>query len=243
MYYYINSFHKYLYNYKMPRKSILDFFVKKEENIENTYALDFKVERPNMRNKKIENEIPPEIENSFLKQFGIKVKKMNNINENTSNYPIRKILIYTDGSCLGNGHKDARGGIGIYFPNSEYPNVSERFTNKPTNQRCELTAIYKSFLICHDDLLHDSKIVLYTDSEYSIKCLKEYCKKWSLNGWVKSDKSPVENIDIIEPLYSLYSKFWRNIQIEHVRAHTGNNDIHSKNNDFVDNLAKKGATS
>ena len=157
--------------------------------------------------------------------------------------PIRKILIYTDGSCLGNGHKDARGGVGIYFPNGEYANVSERFTNRPTNQRCELTAIFKSILICKDELEAGVKIVIYTDSEYSIKCLKEYCKKWSVNGWIKADKSPVENIDIIEPLYGLYTKFWRSIQIDHVRAHTGNNDTHSKSNDVADTLAKKGATS
>ena len=115
--------------------------------------------------------------------------------------------------------------------------------DNPTNNRCELTAIFKSLLICQEDLSSGSKIIIYTDSEYSIKCLKEYCKKWSINGWLKADKSPVENLDIIEPLYGLYTKFWRTIQLEHVRAHTGNNDIHSKNNDIVDNLAKKGATS
>jgi ribonuclease HI len=228
----------------MPRKSILEFFLKKnEQNIESSYELNFKVEKTNTRPKKVDTPIPPELEDSFLKQFGIKAQKMNENDNDISQNPIRKILIYTDGSCLGNGHKDARGGVGIYFPNGEYPNVSERFTNRPTNQRCELTAIYKSILICHDELLSGSKIAIYTDSEYSIKCLKEYCKKWSVNGWIKADKSPVENIDIIEPMYGLYSKFWRTIQLEHVRAHTGKNDSHSKNNEFVDTLAKKGATS
>jgi len=228
----------------MPRKSILEFFFEKtDQNVEMSYELNYKVEKVNKQNKKIDIPIPPELEDKFLKQFGIKAKKMDVDEHNMEEQPIRKILIYTDGSCLGNGHKDARGGVGIYFPNGEYVNVSERFYNRPTNQRCELTAIYKSFLICINDLEGGSKIVLYTDSEYSIKCLKEYCKKWSINGWLKADKSPVENTDIIEPLYALYTKFWRSIQIEHVRAHTGNNDMHSKNNDIVDTLAKKGATS
>ena len=228
----------------MPRKSILEFFFEKtDQNVEMSYELNYKVEKVNKQNKKIDTPIPPELEDKFLKQFGIKAKKMDDEEPNMEEQPIRKILIYTDGSCLGNGHKDARGGVGIYFPNGEYVNVSERFYNRPTNQRCELTAIYKSFLICINDLHAGSKIVLYTDSEYSIKCLKEYCKKWSINGWLKADKSPVENTDIIQPLYALYTKFWRSIQIEHVRAHTGNTDIHSKNNDIVDTLAKKGATS
>ena len=228
----------------MPRKSILEFFFKKnEQHIESSYELNFKVEKTNTRPKKVDTPISPELEDSFLKQFGIKAQKMNENDNDISQNPIRKILIYTDGSCLGNGHKDARGGVGIYFPNGEYPNVSERFTNRPTNQRCELTAIYQSILICNDELLSGSKIAIYTDSEYSIKCLKEYCKKWSVNGCIKADKSPVENIDIIEPLYGLYSKFWRTIQLEHVRAHTGKNDSHSKNNECADILAKKGATS
>lgn len=229
----------------MPRKSILDFFnEKKESSSEINYNFEFKIERPNNKNKKVDDKISPEMEDQFLKQFGIKAKKMieDNVNDNNGQ-PIRNISIYTDGSCLGNGHRDAKGGIGIYFPNAEFANVSERFTDKPTNQRCELTAIYKSLLICKQDLIIGSNITIYTDSEYSIKCLKEYCKKWSINGWVKADKSPVENIDIIEPLYALYSKFWRTIQLEHVRAHTGHYDIHSKNNEIVDTLAKRGATS
>ena len=229
----------------MPRKSILDFFnEKKESSSEVNYNFEFKIEKPSNRNKKVDEILSPEMEDQFLKQFGIKAKKMiedDVINNNGQS--VRKILIYTDGSCLGNGHRDAKGGIGIYFPNGEFSNVSERFTDRPTNQRCELTAIYKSLLMCNNDLLIGSNVIIYTDSEYSIKCLKEYCKKWSINGWVKADKSPVENIDIIEPLYALYSKFWRTIQLEHVRAHTGNTDIHSKNNEIVDTLAKRGATS
>jgi ribonuclease HI len=155
----------------------------------------------------------------------------------------KKIVIYTDGSCIGNGRKDAKGGIGIYYPNGDFPNVSERFRNSPTNQRCELSAIYCAIRTCEEELKNGSTIMIYTDSEYSLKCLKEYCKKWSVNGWVKADKKPVENLDIIEPLYSLYTKYWRTIKMEHVRAHTGGMDEHSRNNDIVDNLARKAATS
>ena len=55
MYYYINSFHKYLYIYKMPRKSILEFFFEKtEQNVEMSYELNYKVEKVNKQNKKID---------------------------------------------------------------------------------------------------------------------------------------------------------------------------------------------
>ena len=87
-------------------------------------------------------------------------------------------------------------------------------------------------------IIGGGKIEIYTDSEYSLKCLQEYCKKWSINGWIKADKKPIENRDIIEPLYNFYSMYWRQISIKHVRAHTGRQDIHSKANDIVDQMAR-----
>jgi ribonuclease HI len=150
---------------------------------------------------------------------------------------------YTDGSCIGNGQKNARAGIGIYFPGAQFPDVSERYVDNPTNQRAELTAIYRTINIVLADIKLGTKLKIYTDSEYSLKCLKEYCRKWSINGWIKSDKKPVENLDIIKPLYSLYTQYWTHIDLQHVRAHTGGSDVHSKNNDMADHLARKGCTS
>lgn len=50
------------------------------------------------------------------------------------------VIVYTDGSCLGNGGKDARAGIGVYFGPSHPLNVSRRLTPdvyRQTNQvRC-----------------------------------------------------------------------------------------------------------
>ena len=83
------------------------------------------------------------------------------------------------------------------------------------------------------------KIEIYTDSEYSMKCLTNYCRKWCVNGWVKADKKPIENRDIIEPLWGFYSRYYKNIGLTHVRAHTGATDEHSRNNEVVDGMARK----
>ena len=148
------------------------------------------------------------------------------------------IRIYTDGSCILNGKPNARGGWAVYFPNGEYSNAAQKYTKHPTNQRCELTAIQMAFEITKSYIEGGGKIELYTDSEYCLKCLQEYCKKWSINGWLKADKNPIENRDIIEPLYNFYSMYWRQITMKHVRAHTGRQDEHSKANEIVDQMAR-----
>ena len=149
------------------------------------------------------------------------------------------LMVYTDGSCILNGKPNARGGWAVYFPGGEFANMAEKYTNHPTNQRCELTAIWKALQSIQPYIISGGYAQLYTDSEYSIKCLTDYCRKWSQNGWHKADKKPIENRDIIEPLYSLYRQLCGNIQIKHVRAHTGNQDKHSVANDIVDQMARQ----
>jgi ribonuclease HI len=148
------------------------------------------------------------------------------------------VRIYTDGSCILNGKPNARGGWAVYFPGGQFMNSAQKYTNHPTNQRCELTAIQQALEITRSYIEGGGKVEIYTDSEYCLKCLQEYCKKWSLNGWLKADKRPVENRDIIEPLYKFYSMYWRQIIMKHVRAHTGRQDEHSKANDIVDQMAR-----
>lgn len=153
--------------------------------------------------------------------------------------PQNKVRIYTDGSCINNGKSNAIGGFAVYFPSGEFQNIAEKYTRHPTNQRCELTAIYRAIQETQQHIMAGGKIEIYTDSEYSMKCLTNYCRKWCVNGWVKADKKPIENRDIIEPLWGFYSRYYKNIGLTHVRAHTGASDEHSRNNDIVDGMARK----
>lgn len=153
--------------------------------------------------------------------------------------PQHKIRVYTDGSCINNGKSNAIGGFAVYFPGGECQNIAEKYTRHPTNQRCELTAIYRAIQQSQQHIMAGGKIEIYTDSEYSMKCLTNYCRKWCTNGWVKADKKPIENRDIIEPLWGFYSRYYKNIGLTHVRAHTGATDEHSRNNEIVDGMARK----
>ncbi|KAJ4370012.1 hypothetical protein N0V83_005776 [Neocucurbitaria cava] len=107
------------------------------------------------------------------------------------------IVVYTDGSALGNGRVGAVGGVGVYFGANDPRNVSEALRGKrQTNQRAELTAVARAL----DHIPIDREAVIVTDSNYSIKCLTEWFPTWEKKGWKNSAGKDVENKDLIEPI-------------------------------------------
>lgn len=75
-------------------------------------------------------------------------------------------------------------------------NVSERLQGElQTNQRAELTAILRAL----QKVPVDQDIRIFSDSQYSIKCVAEWYKRWEQNGW-KTDKGPVKNKDLVEAI-------------------------------------------
>ena len=149
------------------------------------------------------------------------------------------IEVFTDGSCIKNGN--ILGGYGIYFPNNELKSISRKFTHEPiTNQRAELYAIYVALILIKKNLDFD-KIIIYTDSEYSIKCFTQWIKKWKRNGWKSSSGSKVKNQDIIQPVSNILDKLSGQVEFKHVRSHTGKKDRLSIANSIADKLATTGA--
>ena len=152
-------------------------------------------------------------------------------------FPINKpqdksITIYTDGACSNNGKKNAAAGIGVYVENIY--NISEKISGRQTNQRAELYAILKALNVIN---INDyTKIIIYTDSLYSINCITKWIKTWIKNGWLDKKKHPIKNKDIIQSIYNIYNKY-NHIHFIHVLAHTNNTDIHSIGNSKADALA------
>jgi len=171
--------------------------------------------------------------------------KINNLRRLLSTNSYSRVLdIYTDGSCIDNGTKYAKGGIGVYFPNSEYYNLSEPYDvseyNYPaTSQRCELVAIHKALQI-HFINFSYMKCRIYTDSEYAIQCMVSYGNVWRKNGWKKTNGQQVKNIDLLEPLINQYKKNSDKINLVYVRAHTNERTTQALNNSIADALAKRG---
>lgn len=146
------------------------------------------------------------------------------------------IDIFTDGSLIRKKGK-IYCGYGIYFPNGENNNISKKFDKGLiTNNRAELYAIYKSLKICKKILKEKEieKINIYSDSEYSVKTLTIWYKKWIKNG------KDYKNKDIIDKIIKLINKL-NNVNFIHIKAHTGENDYYSLSNNQADELAKGGA--
>ena len=143
-------------------------------------------------------------------------------------------IAYTDGACKYNGSDKARAGIGVYFNKHNsisIPNISERLIyKKQTNNAAELMAILKCLEKCLEYKINQ-KIYIYTDSDYSMKCITLWYPEWIKKGNFKDRK----NIDILHKIYDIYKKL--DVEFRHIRAHTGLNDIHSLGNDMADKLA------
>ncbi|KAK5108182.1 hypothetical protein LTR62_008713 [Meristemomyces frigidus] len=105
------------------------------------------------------------------------------------------IRIYTDGSSLSNGQAGAIAGVGVFFGPADRRNISEGLVGtKQTNQRAELTAVFRALEIAPKD----RKLIIISDSNYAIKCTTEWFQNWRRNGWLNSAKKPVENRDLVQ---------------------------------------------
>jgi ribonuclease HI len=143
--------------------------------------------------------------------------------------------IFTDGACSHNGGKNATAGIGIFISENHPKNVSERIQGKQTNNVAELSAVIKIFSLFKNEIESGEEIIIYTDSEYVIKCCGYFGEKSKQNNW-KNKKGFIANHELVKTIYELYHSC-ENINLQHVKAHTGKDDELSKGNEGADLLA------
>lgn len=133
-----------------------------------------------------------------------------------------RTTVYTDGACSGN---PGPGGWGWVIPDGEaaYGGAPET-----TNQRMELQAALEAVKAIPGPL-H-----IVSDSTYVVNCFKDsWWKGWLKRGWKNSQKKPVANRDLWEPLIELYQE--RDVTFEWVKGHSGD-----RWNDRADELAVRG---
>ena len=139
-------------------------------------------------------------------------------------------VLYTDGSCRGNGTPSARGGYGIF--SQTHPHLTSYGPLPPsdrhTNQRAELTAILQGLR----SVPLNSNVEVITDSKYSIDCVTKWSIAWERKNW-KVDKC---NLDLIRGIKDLMRMNQLRVQFTHVRGHQGN-----YGNEQADQLANMGA--
>lgn len=124
-----------------------------------------------------------------------------------------KIIIYTDGSSLGNPGPGGWGAIVLHDGVVVELGGADKDT---TNNRMELTATIKALEYLKGV---DEEIILYTDSSYTINGITKWVEGWQANNWTKRDKTEVLNRELWEELITVTSG--KNIVWKHVAGHSG----------------------
>jgi len=124
-----------------------------------------------------------------------------------------KIIIYTDGSSLGNPGPGGWGSIIVAPVGVMELGGSDSDT---TNNRMELTAVIEALNKVKEN---SEDIIIYTDSSYTINGITKWVEGWQANNWIKRDKTEVLNRDLWDGLISASSG--KNIRWRHVAGHSG----------------------
>ena len=137
---------------------------------------------------------------------------------------MKKVNIYTDGSCLGN---PGPGGWGALLEfNDSNKEMSAGFAHT-TNNRMELLAPINALT----QLKEICDVNLYTDSQYVKNGINQWIHNWKKNGWRTSNKKPVKNADLWQLLDAICQK--HQVNWHWVKAHNGH-----PQNELVDDLAR-----
>ncbi|MBJ7272176.1 MAG: ribonuclease HI [Ilumatobacteraceae bacterium] len=135
------------------------------------------------------------------------------------------LVIYTDGACSGN---PGPGGWAWAVSPTGKPSG---FGSEPdtTNQRMELLAVINALRTYADSA---EAIEIVSDSTYVVHCFRDkWWMGWQRRGWKNSQRQPVANRDLWEPLIELVTSR-TDISFTWVKAHNG-----EPMNELVDQLA------
>ncbi len=142
----------------------------------------------------------------------------------------KNVLIYTDGSCLGNPGPGGYGAVLIYNDNRK--ELSKGYKNT-TNNRMEMRAVIAAL----ESLKEPCNVTLYTDSQYVKNAItKKWIDNWQKNGWKTAAKKPVKNKDLWMQFLPLIKK--HNVDFRWVKGHSGHPE-----NERCDELARNAASS
>lgn len=145
-------------------------------------------------------------------------------------------ILYTDGSCKGNGKSNSAGAWAYILLDGENEICKEsKAYNNTTNNKMELMAVIegiKAVLERNEDFF-DCRI--FTDSAYIHNCYKQkWYIAWQRNNWINSKKEPVKNRELWEELIP----YFEDIRFNFLKVKGHNGDIY---NEMVDTLAQNEA--
>ncbi|MBU2978990.1 ribonuclease HI [Alteromonas sp. C1M14] len=142
---------------------------------------------------------------------------------------VKKITIYTDGSCLGNPGPGGYGALLIYQDHEK--ELSKGFY-QTTNNRMELMAPS----VALECLTEPCQVDITTDSQYVKNGITQWIHNWRKNGWRTASKKAVKNADLWIRLDEAVKK--HDVKWHWVKGHSGHPE-----NERCDDLARTAASS
>jgi ribonuclease HI len=137
------------------------------------------------------------------------------------------IVVYTDGACLGN---PGPGGWAWAEVGGAFASGAEAQT---TNQRMEIAAVLEALGALGG---RGEPIEVVSDSTYVVHCFRDrWWEGWQRRGWKNSQRKPVANRDLWEPLIALVGALG-SVSFRWVKGHSDD-----PGNDLVDALAVEAA--
>lgn len=140
---------------------------------------------------------------------------------------MKKVHIYTDGSCLGNPGPGGYGAVLVF--NGHKKEISQGYKHT-TNNRMEMLATVAAL----ETLTESCSVDLTTDSQYVKNGINQWIHNWRKNGWRTSNKKAVKNADLWKQLDALVNK--HKVQWHWVKGHSGHPE-----NERCDELARTAA--
>ena len=135
------------------------------------------------------------------------------------------VTVYTDGACSGN---PGPGGWAWAVAPEGSP-AAFGHEGHTTNQRMEITAALEALCALAGD---PGPIDIVSDSTYVVNCFRDrWWEGWMRKGWLNSQRKPVANRDLWEPLIALVRERG-DVTFRWVKGHSGD-----RLNDLVDELA------
>ena len=134
------------------------------------------------------------------------------------------VQIFTDGGCIPN---PGRGGWAVLMQTEGGEKQLSGFEEDTTNNRMELTAAIKAL----EFIDHDSRAVVFTDSEYVRKGITEWLPNWRSRGW-KRKGGTLANQDLWMELDELTRH--KDVEWRWVKGHAGHSG-----NERVDSLVRQ----
>jgi len=107
-----------------------------------------------------------------------------------SETPLKRVQLYTDGACSGN--PGPGGWAAILSFNGKTKEMSGHMPNT-TNNRMEVFAVISGIGALKEPCI----VEVYSDSAYTVNAFNQHwIDNWQKNGWLTSEKKPVENSDL-----------------------------------------------